>query len=197
MTEGDRPKLNKNLDAESFRQWYWLKDELVQFCRENGIPTSGGKTELSERISHFLATGEIRSGSTRRKGNGKSKLLSDITLDSLIEPNFVCTETHREFFKEQIGNSFSFNVAFQKWLKSNTGKSYANAVKAYYEIKESRKKEKKTIDRQFEYNTYIRDFFEQNKGRSLDDAITCWKFKKSQQGHNRYEDADLVALTDS
>jgi len=32
-----------------------------------------------------------------------------------------------------------------------------------------RKTEKKTIDRQFEYNTYIRDFFEQNKGRSLDE----------------------------
>ena len=35
------------------------------------------------------------------------------------------------------------------------------------------------IDRQFEYNTYIRDFFEDNKGMSLDQAITCWKFKKS------------------
>ena len=76
MTDGDRPELNKSLDAESFRQWYWLKDELVQFCRENSIPTSGGKTALSERISHFLATGEIRDGSTQTKGNGKSKPLS-------------------------------------------------------------------------------------------------------------------------
>lgn len=87
-------------------------------------------------------------------------------------------------------------MAFQNWLKSNAGRSYADAVAAYYEIKASRKTEKKTIDRQFEYNTYIRDFFEQNKGRSLDDAIKCWKYKKSQPGHNHYEDADLVALTD-
>ena len=45
-----------------------------------------------------------------------------------------------------------------------------------------------------EYNTYIRDFFEDNQGRSLDEAITCWKYKKSLQGHNRYEKSDLVAL---
>ena len=38
------------------------------------------------------------------------------------------------------------------------------------------------------------DFFEANKGRSLDDAIKCWKYKKSMPGHNRYEDSDLSAL---
>lgn len=48
--------------------------------------------------------------------------------------------------------------------------------------------------KQFEYNTYIRDFFEDNQGRSLEEAITCWKYKKSLQGHNRYEQSDLVAL---
>ena len=56
------------------------------------------------------------------------------------------------------------------------------------------KKGKTTIDKQFEYNTYIRDFFEDNQGRSLDEAIICWKYKKSLQGHNRYEKSDLVAL---
>lgn len=30
--------------------------------------------------------------------------------------------------------------------------------------------------------------------RSLDEAITCWKYKKSLQGHNRYEKSDLVVL---
>ena len=36
-----------------------------------------------------------------------------ITENSLIEPNFICTENHRSFFKEHIGMSFSFNVQFQ------------------------------------------------------------------------------------
>ena len=44
--------------------------------------------------------------------------------------------------------------------------------------REEKKKGKTAIDRQFEYNTYIRDFFADNEGRSLEEAIRCWKYKK-------------------
>lgn len=94
---------------------------------------------------------------------------------------------HRAFFKEQIGKSFSFNAAFQKWLKSNSGKTYGEAIEAYSQILEDKKNGKKSIDKQFEYNTYICDFFADNSGKSLSDAIKCWNFKKSQKGHNKYE----------
>ena len=50
------------------------------------------------------------------------------------------------------------------------------------------------IGKQFEYNTYIRDFFADNKGASLDDAIRCWKYKKSLKGQNKYERSDLKVL---
>lgn len=91
----ERPVLDKNSDSKTFRDFYYLKEELVEFCRENGLPTSGGKS---------------------------------------------------------------------------------------------------VIDKQFEYNTYTRDFFADNKGKSLEEAIKCWKYKKQLQGHNRYERSDLVAL---
>lgn len=186
-----RPILDKNLDSETFRSFYFLKEELVDFCRENGLPTSGGKIEITDRIAHFLDTGEIISASRESKTTVQ---ISNIDLNTKIEPNFVCTEKHRAFFKEHIGNSFSFNVAFQKWLKNNTGKTYKEAIAAYYQILEEKKQGKTTIDCQFEYNTYIRDFFADNPGRSLDDAIKCWKYKKQLQGHNRYEKSDLIIL---
>ncbi len=50
------------------------------------------------------------------------------------------------------------------------------------------------IDKQFEYNSYIRSFFEDNKGKSLKDAIKCWKYKKALPGDNRYEQSDLDVL---
>ncbi|WP_438759974.1 hypothetical protein [Enterococcus sp. AZ194] len=53
-----------------------------------------------------------------------------------------------------------------------------------------------TIDKQFEYNTYIRDFFAQNKTRPLSDAIICWKYKKSLPGPNKYDQNDLNYLTE-
>ena len=104
------------------------------------------------------------------------------------------SEKHRAFFKEHIGNHFSFNVAFQKWLKTNAGKTYREAIDAYYQIFEKKKNGTTQIDKQFEYNTYIRDFFADNKGKSLEEAIQCWKYKKQVQGHNRYEQSDLEAL---
>ena len=69
-------------------------------------------------------------------------------------------------------------MGFQKWLKENTGKTYREAIAAYSRILEQKKKGTTTIDRQFEYNTYVRDFFADNKGKSLEDAIKCWKYKK-------------------
>lgn len=192
----ERPELNRELDGKTFRGFYYLKEELVGFCRENGLPVSGGKVELTERIACFLDTGNVMAAKpvrTRRTGSGSSVRLIDE--DTKIEPDFVCSEKHRAFFREKIGKSFSFHVAFQKWLKSNTGKTYGDAIAAYNQILEEKKMGKTTIDKQFEYNTYIRDFFEDNKGKTLEDAIKCWKYKKSLKGHNRYERADLAVLS--
>ena len=187
----ERPILDRKLDSKTFRDFYYLKEELVDFCRKNGMPTSGGKIEITDRIAYFLDTGKVLSASTSSK---KTVVIATIQEDEKIEQNFVCSEKHRAFFRKRIGNSFSFNVTFQKWLKTNTGKTYKEAIIVYYQILEDKKKGTSEIDRQFEYNTYVRDFFADNKGKSLDEAIRCWKYKKQLQGHNRYEKSDLMAL---
>lgn len=186
-----RPELSRKLDGQTFRNYYYLKQELVGFCRENNLPVSGGKIELTDRIAYFLDTGNILKASEMRK---TTKCVNLITEDTLIEPNIVCSEKHRAFFNEKIGKTFSFNVSFQKRLKENEGKTYGDAIRAYYQILEEKKKGKTTIGKQFEYNTYIRDFFEDNPGKSLKEAILCWKYKKGLPGHNRYEKSDLIAL---
>lgn len=142
-------------------------------------------------VAYFLDTGRILSAEAGKK---KVTIISSITEDAEIEVDFVCSERHRAFFKEHIGNSFSFNVGFQKWLKGNSGKTYKEAISAYYQIVEDKKKGKSQIDKQFEYNTYIRDFYADNQGKSLEEAIKCWKYKKRLPGHNCYEQLDLVAL---
>ena len=35
-----RPDLNTSLDSQTFRQFYYLKEELVDFCKEKNIPLS-------------------------------------------------------------------------------------------------------------------------------------------------------------
>lgn len=187
----DRPELDVTLDVNTFRDYYYLKEELVDFCRKNNLPTSGGKLDITERIACFLDTGKVL------KSVSKSKKVIDvgeISEDTIIESGFVCSEKHRAFFKEKVGKSFSFNVLFQRWLKENAGKTYKDAIEAYYQLLEEKKSGRTKIDKQFEYNTYIRDFFEDNKGKSLEDAINCWNYKKSLPGHNHYEKSDLAVL---
>ncbi|MDR2966813.1 MAG: DUF6434 domain-containing protein [Methanobacteriaceae archaeon] len=93
-----------------------------------------------------------------------------------------------------MGENFSFKVPFQKWLKSNGNKKYADAINQYYKILKESKKKKTTIDKQFEYNQYIRDFFEHNKEKTLKEAIKCWNYKKIVKGSNKYDQKDLIFL---
>jgi len=183
------PILSKELDPTTFRDHYYLKEDLVRFCRENGLQTTGGKIDLTERISHYLDTGEhmVTKGSKKRPSD------EEVTKDTLIGDNYVYSEKHRAFFKGYLGDGFKFNVRFQRWLKSNGDKTHDDAIKAYKNIAEERTET--VIDRQFEYNAYIRAFFAANKGRTLNDAIKCWKYKKDQRGHNKYEQSDTIVLT--
>ena len=186
-----RPELSKDMDGQTFRSFYYLKEELVAFCRNQGLPTAGGKIELTDRIAHYLDTGEAVAAKSLSRSTARTGVIAP---SSAIEPNFVCTEQHRAFFLQHIGPGFHFNVPFQKWLKANPGKTYEQAIEAYFKIQEERKQGGSEIDRQFEYNTYVRDFFQDNEGKTLRQAILCWNYKKSLPGHNRYEFSDLSAL---
>ncbi len=186
----DRPILSATSDSATFKQYYYLKSELTEFCRNCGLQTTGSKKDLTERIAKYLDTGKIMT----TKYSRKAASMQIITLDTEIERDIVCSEKHRAFFKAQIGDKFSFIVPFQKWLKSNAGKTYRDAVAAYREISKNKKNETTVIDSQFEYNTYIRDFFNDNKEKNLKDAVECWNYKKGLPGRNRYEKSDLAAL---
>ena len=185
-----RPQLTADLTSEEFKEYYFLKEELKDFLRSEGLKVSGSKNELEERIIHYLDTGKqldnLNAPAVKAETSG------ELSLDSKIGENFKCSEEKREFFENEIGKGFKFKVAFQKWLKSNPEKTYSDAITAYNEIMKSRKRTK--IDKQFQYNQYIRDFFDENDGLTLNDAIKCWKYKKSLKGHNRYEKSDLKIL---
>lgn len=187
-----RPNLSDTLDDKTFLKFYYLKEELIQFCKNYDLQTTGSKIELTNRIAHYLKTGEKQKHiSTPHKQNSSP---TSITLDTLIEENFVCSQTHRAFYEQEIGKQFSFNVAFQKWLKNNPGKTYQDSIQAYHEILKEKKANKSKIDSQFEYNTYIRDFFNDNPDKTLKQAIQCWKYKKSLPGKHSYDKQDLHIL---
>ena len=208
-----RPPLTKDMESKDFKEYYFLKEELKEFCRNEGLKLSGSKNQLEEKIIYYLDTGKsldeskISENNNENNNENNDKLTnfnsnkfnlnddeSEIRLDSLLGENFKCSEDKREFFEREIGKGFKFKVKFQKWLKANPDKTYQDAINAYHELQNSNEKTK--IDKQFQYNQYIRDFFEDNDGKTLKDAIKCWNYKKSIKGHNKYEKSDLDILTD-
>ncbi len=179
-----RPELDKTTDPDEFLNYYWLKEELLSFCRKHNLPGSGSKGELTERIYEYL-----------RPGNRKPEMNTPLSTDSRISKGYKNDERHRAFFRAAIGVHFKFNVPFMNWMKENAGKSYADAIVEWKRIAEEKKQGKKrVIPAQFQYNQYTRDFFTANPDAKRDDAITCWKYKKALPGHNRYEGSDLAAI---
>ncbi len=197
-----RPQLTKDLKSEDFKEYYFLKEELKDFCKKEGLKVSGSKNQLEERIIYYLDTGKSFDDSKPIENKNKNNLsksylnkatsFKEIKLDSILGDNFKCSEDKREFFENEIGKGFKFKVKFQKWLKANPDKTYQDAINAYHDLQYS--KEKTKIDKQFQYNQYIRDFFKDNDDKTLNDAIKCWNYKKSLKGHNRYEKTDLYIL---
>jgi hypothetical protein len=200
-------RLNKDLSSAEFKEYYFLKEELKEFCRNEGLRVSGSKNQLEERIIYYLDTGKSLDDSNsikkddkpirpnfQKSDKTKATISKEIRLDSILGENFKCSEDKREFFEKEIGKGFKFKVKFQKWLKANPDKTYQDAIHAYHELQNSN--EKTEIDKQFQYNQYIRDFFKDNADKTLTDAIKCWNYKKSIKGHNKYEKSDLCILTD-
>lgn len=190
-----RPTLNKYISLTDFNDFYWLKEELVAFCRNEGISTVGGKLELVERIQTYLSTGTIVKPETIIK---KSHSTFDwktepLTPSTIITDSYRNSENVRAFFLAEIGSHFSFNVKFMNWMKQATGKTLQDAVDEWKKINDLKKDKNYLIEiaPQFEYNRYIRAFLADNPALTTKDAMKYWKLKKAQRGSNAYERADL------
>ncbi len=197
-----RPALTADTRVEDFRQFYWLKQELADFCRQHGISASGGKLDLARRIELFLTSGQIETAPAKRTRAARAEAAPEtLTLETVIHAGFVCTQRHRAFFKSVIGPKFHFSTALQRFFAENVGKTYQDAVDAWHaEQAQKRQPDHQTrIAPQFEYNQFIRDFFSdaQNHGKTRQDAIDAWKRKRSQPGDNRYTPADAQADTEA
>ena len=202
-----RPDLSKGISIKDFRDFYWLKEELVSFCREEGLSRQGGKIVIANRVEEYLRTGLKNTDSDNSTPSPVSKFdwrREPLTLDTVITDNYRNSENVRNFFVGQLGSSFKFNVKFMSWLKSNAGKSLADAVSEYKRIKSeslSAKRQKSMLlpklCPQFEYNRYIRDFMQDNPGTPRELAVQCWNVKRSIRGNNVYQQSDLGLIGSS
>lgn len=194
-----KPKLEKNISIKDFKNYYWLKTELIDFCKVLGIPRNGGKLELFNRIVSFLETGKtpvaepIELKKTISTFDWNTEKLS---ISTLITDNYKNTENVRAFFIKNIGAKFKFNVAFMNWMKENKGKTLGDAIDKWQEINILKKDKnyKTEIAPQFEYNAYMRAFLQDNPNLSAKDAMKSWMIKRDKLGPKIYEKEDVMFL---
>jgi hypothetical protein len=189
----DRPNLDKNISLKDFNEFYWLKRELIVFCRSVGISTSGGKIEIAERIRLYLSTGEITKTKKVKSTSTFNWNNEILTRETIITDNYKNGENVRSFFISEIGAHFTFNVIFMKWLKENIGKSLGDAIIEWIRIFDLKndKNYVSEINPQFEYNRYMRAFLKDNPELSSKDAMKYWKLKRLKRGTNAYDRKDL------
>lgn len=197
----ERPELKNISSAEEFKKWYWLKQELIVYCREVGIKTTGGKFEIAERIVNYLNTGEIHPVKDKSIQKPTSKFdwkNEKLTLDTVITDNYKNNANVRKFFIEQVGSQFSFSIDLMQWMKDNVGKNLRDAVAQWHRLQDLKKNPnyQSVIPAHNQYNQYTRDFLADNPDKTIKDARKYWKLKRSKPGEIKYSKSDLLLTED-
>ncbi|PIE51991.1 cytoplasmic protein [Candidatus Fermentibacteria bacterium] len=189
----EKPILDEKISVQDFKDFYWLKDELIKFCRKNGISYVGGKIEITNRIIEYLETGKITKPKTTRQKR-LPKPTKPLTLETIIGVDYRSYKEKKEFLRSIIGKQFHFTIHLLDFFKQNAGKKTYGDIVAEWHKEQKLKNDPnfvKEIAPQFEYNNYIRDFTKANPNMTRKDAIKYWKLKKSIAGDNKYSEEDL------
>ncbi|GAB5519950.1 MAG: DUF6434 domain-containing protein [Rhodothermales bacterium] len=167
-----RPDLTVNLSPDEFRAWYWLKSELVGFCRTEGLPTGGAKAEIADRITAYLAGDPLPAPKPRPKRAGSMPETFD--LDTVIGEGWRCSPALGAFYRSVCGSGFRFNAAMRDFIHTGSGRKLAEGIEVY----EASKNVKRPIAASLEYNQHMRRYFDTHPGATREEAIAAWWTKR-------------------
>lgn len=196
----ERPELATMTLAEEFRRWYWLKEELIDYCRSKGIKTTGGKFTIADRIAHYLSTGQTAYPGDKASPKTTSMFnwaTEPLSLDTVITDSYRNGPNMRRFMIEQVGPRFRFSIAFMDWMQHNVGKTLRDAIAEWHRL-EAQKRDpnyQSVIPPHNQYNRYTREFLADNPDKTIKDSRRYWKLKRALPEETVYARSDL-ALTE-
>jgi Domain of unknown function (DUF6434)/SAP domain-containing new25 len=196
-----RPDFSNIKTATEFNNWYWLKEEMVAICKATGLPATGSKFQLRDRIMYALDNNGTKMPEPVPK---KPTAVYDwakgkLTPETIITDNVSFGPNFRNFIKLHVGNKFVCHSDFMNWIKSNTGKTLQDAILMWQEL-ENRKKNpnfKRNISEHNMLAQYVKDFLKDNPGKKIKDVLAVWKIKKTQpmiNGFVKYKKADVKLI---
>ena len=165
-----RPALTAALAAEVFGDHYWLRQELVDFCRRHGGPTAGGKTAIAARIEAFLRTGAWPAA--ERAATARGAMPATFSRASVIGAGWRCSQALRAFFEAELGRGFHFDRTMRSFIAGSPGRTLGDAIAAWQAAQAAG--EPAPIESQFEYNRFTRAHREAHPGASHDEVVWAW-----------------------
>lgn len=172
-----RPELNSRLSAVEFRSWYWLKSELLTFCRSEGVNATGSKPYLADRIAAHL-DGAALHIPTQPPRNGT--MPNEFTLETVVGEGWRCNRALGEFLRSQCGSGFRFNAIVRNLIHTQPGVTLADVVNSYLAGATSGRLAA-DIPVQLEYNRHTREFYANNPGASRQQVIEAWWARRSRR----------------
>ena len=191
----ERPDIASCAAAAQFRQWYYLKTELVTFARAHGIKTAGGKFEIADRIAYFLDHGvppaPVKTAKVRSTFDWHSATLTDATV---ITDSYKNSQNMRRYMQAAIPGC-KFSIPFMTWMKANAGLTLADAVVAAKRIDAEKKAGKKQPNQPHnQYNAYTRAYFDHLPDGTMDELRRLWALRRQKPGPYVFDPADLALL---
>ena len=173
--------LHRDWAVENFRRAYWLKRDLLDFCRREHLATGGGKLDLTERIARYLEIGKCEEAPKSAIPQRQGKMAGPLLLTTLIPEGCRCSQDVRAFFEQELGSGFHFNQVMREYLWNNPGRTLGDAAQAWRAAREQGTI-KREIAPQFEYNRFTRAFYEAHPGASRAEVIEAWKRERARRG---------------
>ncbi|MFK7914087.1 MAG: DUF6434 domain-containing protein [Pseudomonadales bacterium] len=195
-----RPGIHTINNGAELRRWYWLKSELSAEARRLGVPSSGAKFTILERLCHYHDTGERQRPEqvTAKPSSRFDWHAADLSMQTIVTDNYRNTQNVRRFFQRELNPAFKFNLALLDWFRQNVGSTLGDAA-AFWKDQQTASIQTK-IKPHNQFNQYTRDFLKDNPALGMQDVREVWALKKqlpSDTGRHVYEPSDLELRTKS
>ena len=166
-TTPPRPALTPSLGAEEFSRWYWTTAELAAFAGELGVARRGPKAALTERIRARLAGERVEAPPPVRR----NRLVPPLSRATVIPGGLVLSRGLRDWFIAEVGPGFRANDALRRFLAEEPGRTLGDALDCYLATRHG---PSPAIGEQFEYNAFVRAWWERHPGGSAEALRSAW-----------------------
>ena len=171
--------------SDEFKECYFMKTELVNLSKKLELPTNGSKMELQNGIIYYIKNKKQNKNIKIKKIKEQipKKVPINLTPDTKLSEGYICNLITRNFFKKHIGDHFHFTYFLNEYVKNNPNKTYQDAINywnyQYNNPELFKKKYEKTG--KFEYNNFMKKYYEDHENASLDNVIKGWNEHKEKR----------------